>query len=443
MRVYRRSDLMVSESFKSAEESIPMSNSGSSAAGHDNPVPENELLLRSGADETVFLVYYFIFTLQEFARELTVLTEVMCRIYEIERVATEQHWAKRLIRFFYFENMKEGLIGFPATMNINRKNQRRPTLSKLFMRLHALNTVLTPGREQLSFQGHMGQSIWRFNEKMEDNNVKSAIKARIAIALVGVPAFFDSTRPNFMKYWGEWTLISFFIVISPTIGTTNFFSLHRLLGTLYGASSAVAIFLLFPENPVVLSIFGFFYAILCFYYIIAKPQYASAGRYNICQRDISVVDIAYYRSISAGAVVIYAVIVSRLWEPAEARREVSKALKRFCLNLGWLYTHLVATSSRIFVRLNSPHVDIHDETRNVVNAIERDLHMTPYNGNGDGNGIPIETSQLLSVKLNSSVQNFMTIRHFPIAMYCSILTSLQTILDSLHSMCCVTTREGW
>lgn len=32
---------------------------------------------------------------------------------------------------------------------------------------------------------------------------------------------------------------------------------------------------------------------------------------------------------------------------------------------------------------------------------------------------------------------------FPIQLYRSILTSLQTILDKLHSMRCVTTREEW
>jgi hypothetical protein len=32
---------------------------------------------------------------------------------------------------------------------------------------------------------------------------------------------------------------------------------------------------------------------------------------------------------------------------------------------------------------------------------------------------------------------------FPVKLYRGILTSLQTILDRLHSMRCVTTREEW
>ena len=63
--------------------------------------------------------------------------------------------------------------------------------------------------------------------------------------------------------------------------------------------------------------------------------------------------------------VVWAAIVSRYWWPAEARRELSRALGecvstllpsgidrrlitvhvRFCLNIGWLYTRLVAFNS--------------------------------------------------------------------------------------------------
>jgi hypothetical protein len=32
---------------------------------------------------------------------------------------------------------------------------------------------------------------------------------------------------------------------------------------------------------------------------------------------------------------------------------------------------------------------------------------------------------------------------FPIQLYRSVLTSLQTILDKMHSMRCVTTKEEW
>jgi hypothetical protein len=75
-------------------------------------------------------------------------------------------------------------------------------------------------------------------------------------------------------------------------------------------------------------------------------------------------DVALHRSVSVIVGVIWAALVSRLWWPSEARRELSKALgelshrskhfidishmfgkPRFCLNIGWLYTRLVASNS--------------------------------------------------------------------------------------------------
>ncbi|KAL5523436.1 hypothetical protein ACEPAG_7609 [Sanghuangporus baumii] len=489
MRVYRRSNLLASETFSSAAVSIAAMNSRNKNLFRED---ENQLLMRSGADETVFLVYFFIFTLQEFAKELTALTETMCRVYAIEHAVNERRWRK-FIRFFSFSGCKERTMGLPTSASMK---QSRPTLSKRFstfvlpnarqrhpifpkVRPHAPNTLLTPGREQLSFVQRVGQSIWRLNETLKQNTVKYAFKAGMATALLASPAFFDRTRPIFTDYRGEWALISFFVVISPTIGATNFLSLHRVLGTLFGAVVAVAAFTLFPENPVALAIFGFFYSIPCFYYIIAKPQYATSGRfvlltynltclycYNVRQDDVPVTDIAFRRTAAVATGVIYAGVISRLWWPSEARRELSSALSSFCLNIGWLYTHLVAANSGILVYASPSRRDLHREAHEAVNGIEQDLIR--YTGTSSTTETARLLPSLVSEKLNGSIQTFMAMElhlqiklielqellkqtaheprlkgPFPIAMYRSILTSLQTILDRLHSMRCVTTREEW
>ena len=57
IRVYRRSNLLVSESFSTASEQFSLFNSSTEL---DN---ENELLTHSGADETVFLVYLYVLCL--------------------------------------------------------------------------------------------------------------------------------------------------------------------------------------------------------------------------------------------------------------------------------------------------------------------------------------------------------------------------------------------
>lgn len=74
--------------------------------------------------------------------------------------------------------------------------------------------------------------LWAFGKRMGERDTKYAIKAGMATALLAAPAFFDSTRPVFLRYQGDWALISFFVVMSPTIGATNFMSFHRVLWTL-------------------------------------------------------------------------------------------------------------------------------------------------------------------------------------------------------------------
>lgn len=67
--------------------------------------------------------------------------------------------------------------------------------------------------------------------------------------------------------------------------------------------------------------------------------------FNVRDENLSVIDVAIGRSIAVAIGVIWAVIVSRVWWPAEARRELGVALSDFLLNIGWLYNRLVLTYS--------------------------------------------------------------------------------------------------
>lgn len=55
----------------------------------------------------------------------------------------------------------------------------------------------------------------------------------------------------------------------------------------FGAATAFVVWSLFPENPYVLSIFGFFYSIPCFYYICAKPQFATSSRFVLLTYNLT------------------------------------------------------------------------------------------------------------------------------------------------------------
>ncbi|KAG9316913.1 Fusaric acid resistance protein-like-domain-containing protein [Chiua virens] len=460
LRLYRRSNFASRSMEKSTHSSL-----------------EDNSVLKESEHEDIFLVYFFIFTLQEFAGELMSLTDAMRRIYAVELARfSRQNWFKRYfingpksflscIKSFRRQNpsTKTTRTGLRRISMYFKSDGRHPKVSFPKVRPHALNTLQTPNHSNLTFVERFLRSLWDLADLFKDRNINYAFKVGMSTAVLAAPAFFDATRPLFTEYRGEWALISCFVVMSPTIGATNFLALHRALGTLFGAVVAAGIYTLFPENGIVLSLFGFFFSLPCFYYIVAKPEYATTGRFvlltynltclyafNIREDNVPVLDIAWHRSTSVTVGVIWALIASRLWWPSEARRELSKALGEFCLNIGWLYTSLVASNSGL--------MDYDDDA--------------PIDGAQNGSHVLDESTPLLSksasAQLSDSIHEFMAMelhlqiklielqgllaqtQHeprlkgpFPIMLYRSILTSLQTILDKLHSMRCVTTREEW
>ncbi|KAJ7798158.1 hypothetical protein B0H14DRAFT_3492829 [Mycena olivaceomarginata] len=65
----------------------------------DSIYTENTEILSSTENEHVFLVYFFIFTMQEFAGELVSLVDVMRRIYSLDQArANRAHWWKWIFR---------------------------------------------------------------------------------------------------------------------------------------------------------------------------------------------------------------------------------------------------------------------------------------------------------------------------------------------------------
>ncbi|KAF8507480.1 Fusaric acid resistance protein-like-domain-containing protein [Hysterangium stoloniferum] len=406
-------------------------------------------VLAGGDNETVFLVYFFIFTIQEFARELVLLSAAMGRIYALEQG----------------EGMTT-LVPNPPRSKV------RPIFPKV--KPHAPNTMQTPSRSSLTFLGRLRRSFWELGARIKEPDIKYAVKTGVAAAMLASPAFFDDTRQIFIEYRGEWALLSFFVVISPVIGQTNSLAVHRVLGTFIGAGTAVATYLAFSSFPALLALCGFLYSIPCFYYIVAFPKFATTGRltllaynltclysFNLRDQEQSVVVIGIRRTTSVTIGVLWAFIVSHFWWPTEARRELGKALSEFCFDIGWLYSRMVVSYS------TPPEALCFNQAITPATPSERTPLLSPVRNRQQ---LPTYSALTPSASdiLRSSIHEFMAMelhlqrklialqdllaqtQHeprlkgpFPVKLYRSILTSLQTILDKLHSMRCVTTREEW
>lgn len=456
MRLYRKSD--------------PADGEGSvlsivSADGNDNSMLMNQ------DNEHIFLVYFFIFTLQEFATELSNLVDAMERIYNFERNRLSwwglikhaagalkekwtgvSRWAKRRRTTI----ARPKMMSRPFSSYVIPKARRRPVFPKV--RPHAPNTVLTPARSNLTFLGKIKQMVWRTGQRLTERDSKFAIKAGAAIALLASPAFFDATREIFLTYNGDWALISFFVVMSPTIGATNKLSLARVLWTVVGATVALSVYTIGQDMPWVLAAFGFFFSLPCFYYYMLGPSHAASARfalltynltclycYNVRHRDLDVMYVAYHRALAVTIGVLYAAFISRFWWPAEARREMGKALSEFCLNMGWLYTRLVASNS--FAPEYRPESDEDHEEEDEVSLVPQQSGKTRLN-NSIHEFMAMELH--LQIKLIELQGLLAQTQHeprlkgpFPVQLYRGVLTSLQRIMDQLHSMRCVTTREEW
>lgn len=450
LRLYRRSDISMTAP-PTAEDTDNVDNVV--LTGADNSINEH-----------VFLVYFFIFTLQEFAHELVSFVDAMERIHALEqerlyrpawwkRALSLKAWWSRLTRWHRRDSTRPGIKRRLSTyLTENKRTHRHPTFPKV--RPHAPDTVLTPSARSLPFWGRLKHRLWAIGTRLRQRDTKYAFKVGMGAGILAAPAFFDATRPMFLGFYGDWALISYFVVMSPTIGGTNYLGFQRIAGTIFGAAVAMGVYTLFEGRPALLAFFGFLFSLPCFWFTVAKPKYVQASRfvlltynltclycYNNRARHPSVVDVGMHRAMAVTGGVLWAGVVSRLWWPAEARRELGRALGEFCLNLGWLYTRLVASNS-----------------------------FSPQHHPEEEDGLADETTSLLkqSRRLNSSVQEFMAMelhlqiklielqgllaqtQHeprlkgpFPVVMYREILTSLQVILDRLHSMRCVTTREEW
>lgn len=242
-----------------------LSSSADSISGSEFTAGAGPTSMTSPENESVFLVYLcvlfttflcvqitqflcsFIFTLQEFSKELISLIDAMGRVYAYEQqrinslgwlaralIMLRQRIFNSILRCCGFKksahpgsNMQErqglrrricGYFArasllhtkvyhiFPAAFIVPTHRQVPPQFPKI--QPHAPNTVQTPARSNLSFFGGLGQRLWQLGKRMKESDIKYAVKAGMATALLASPAFFNTTRGIFVGLWGDWALIS-------------------------------------------------------------------------------------------------------------------------------------------------------------------------------------------------------------------------------------------
>lgn len=99
-------------------------------------------------------------------------------------------------------------------------------------------TILTPRRDHLSGTTKFFNWVWEFGARLGQPDMRYAIKTGLGGAMLAAPAFLEQTRATFLEYRGEWALIAYFATLSPTVGMTNFLSFFRITGTMWVRSGS-------------------------------------------------------------------------------------------------------------------------------------------------------------------------------------------------------------
>ena len=137
--------------------------------------------------------------------------------------------------------------------------------------------------------------LWRTLRVFRRDDVKFAIKVGIGAALYALPSFLAGTRPFYQHWRGEWGLLSYMLVCSMTIGSSNTTGFARFLGTCIGAVCAIISWIVSRGNAVLLGFFGWLMALWTAYIIVAQGK-GPMGRFIMLTYNLSAL-YAYSMSV--------------------------------------------------------------------------------------------------------------------------------------------------
>lgn len=175
-------------------------------------------------DESIVVVFFFVFNLEELAQELTGLVKIMRLLSERAKEIRAQSWGQWLAGLFALDRLRRA-IRLPF-----RETHRPVPASVTFPanQRHTPSTAHTPVAKDRAQR--LSYKLWSLGEFFKQRDVKFAIKTGFGCAILAAPAFLAETRPIFVQYKGQWALVSFMVVLSPTVGQSNQMSVHRIIG---------------------------------------------------------------------------------------------------------------------------------------------------------------------------------------------------------------------
>ncbi|KAI9291197.1 hypothetical protein K502DRAFT_368642 [Neoconidiobolus thromboides FSU 785] len=403
--------------------------------------------------EEIFLVYFFVFALEEFANEL-ILT-----IDSFEQMVNFPN----LNRAGWFMNLKSQLMAIVTIVYDNTKH----TFDKLTNTIKKQDKEITTDQDSDPIERPLHYpspktkyqtfraNLWYFLMSLRDYRIIFALKSSIAALLVSSPIYVLGYKELCKNWRIGWTLITLNLVMSPTIGASNIYGIYRLSGTVLGSVIAYIVYAIFTHDVISLTIISSVVAIPCLYIFVATsiPKFGQftllsynlivlttyANRHDV---EFSFEEYAFIRAASVTAGVFIGLIFCFFIFPYEARKELRLGLSAFFLNLSKLYMKLVEMYSK-------------PRSRKESNNNNNKLLQNPNLANEDSEYLNDLSDFLdLELKLQRDLLELIALlpntAHeprlkgpFPTSTYKKMLTSSQILLDKFVAMRIVITHKEW
>ncbi|KAG2203276.1 hypothetical protein INT47_000196 [Mucor saturninus] len=406
--------------------------------------------------EEVILVYFFVFNMTEFARELITLVESVENLKKAHSTGLYT-WLISCVKCGWNKL---------TSKNLGQKKHHHLHITPFVPNeRNTFNTLHTP--EPKTTWRRFFIRVWRTFSLFKLQKIRYAIKATIATVLLATPAYLEPTKELYREYRMEWALITLMVVMTPTVGGTNLVAIYRIFSTILGCYTAMFFYMLFPGNMYVLPVLTWLFSIPNFWMIL-NNKHGKFGQFTLLaynlvmlnkfnDKETNSIEVWILATQRCFAILIGVVVglfaTAYVW-PYEARVELRKGLSDFLLRLAWLYQKLVSIYADYPVKKRG-NGEIQPQPH-IVNLMEIGPNAS------ESQILTFEAQKRLATKsfmdlelglqralldlqsLLSQTPNEPRLKGpFPVDTYRNMLLSCQNIVDRFLSMRTVMLKDAW
>ncbi|KAI8376126.1 Fusaric acid resistance protein-like-domain-containing protein [Radiomyces spectabilis] len=413
----------------------------------------NELhsrLMKQFPAEDVFLVYFFVFCLLEFAKELM---DLVGHVQTIDHLGPVKYPWLSGWRVYIARCCGQRTRSSEETNGSKKNASFRPNDRNTHNTLH---TPVHSGGIRWALM-----RVWGFFTWFRQHTVRYAVKATLTALIFSAPAFIPVTQPWFRTFRMEWMLITIMAVMTPTVGGTNLMAILRVLATIFGCYVGAIAYAAFPGQPVMLFIITGLFSVPSFW-MIQNHKHGKFGQFSLLaynlvvlytynHRDETTIDVfsmAWMRCIAVSMGVVIGLIVTTYVWPYEARKEVRKGLSDLLLRMSWLYNQLTMAYAETseedhYARLIEEVFELprREDVISTEDLIEQNKAKAASFQKME---LALQLNLLELQGLLVHAPNEPRLKGpFPIDKYQAMLQSCQTILDNFLSMRIVILKDVW